>query len=441
MPASHPEILASLKKSRYLATVPEKSLKNFLPLIRQAHFIPGQRVISQGETNQEVFIILKGRVIVKTDQRLLYTLGRTGDIFGEISVVNGQPSTASIEVDEKLEALVVSAALLKEVKNNSSHELSFLFYDWVSRILADKLYLTSEKAKKFEDASADLRESLRVQQQISENLRQTACELEKSKTELEDLNNLKSEMLGIASHDLRSPISSVITVMEIIPTCYDLDAELVELLKEVKDTCHEQLTLVNDLLDLAKIESGRLELETTNFSYPQLLEIFGQIEKRARLLLRNKQLQVSFEIAAGLTTHTNPTAESPFICFDIPKIQQVLNNLIGNAVKFTPDKGSIRLRLDRSTDQHLLVSVSDSGGGIPLADQAQVFDKFHQVKKRKTGTRGEKGSGLGLAICKNMVELHRGQIWVESVDGAGSTFTFSLPLSQHQEQGQAVASV
>lgn len=429
MLANQQDIFSLLKQSRYLKSVSDDSLRKFLPLIRHEQYRSGKLLIAQGEKNREVFIVLKGSVAVKTDQRQLYILGRTGDIFGEMTVVTGQPSPSSVEVVEDLEALIVSAALLQEVKEDNSHELSFLFYDWVSRILADKLFLTSEKAKRFEETSAELRDSLVVQQQISDNLRETATELEKSKAELVELNNLKTELIGIASHDLRSPIGSVITVMETIPTCYDLDAELIDLLREVKDTCNDQLTLVNDLLDLAKIESGRLELEATGFSYEQLLEVFQQVEKRAGLLSRNKKLAISLEVDPELTAQATSAADPLFISFDVPKIQQVLNNLIGNAIKFTPECGSLQLRLEKAAQQ-LKVSVSDTGIGIPQAAQAQVFDKFHQVKRRNVGTNGEKGTGLGLAICKNMVELHGGRIWVESAAGVGSTFAFTLPLGR-----------
>ncbi len=430
MPVSKQKILAALKQSRYLASVSDDTLKKFLPLIRHEYFPPGKMVIKQGVKNREVFIVLKGSVAVKTDQRQLYTLGRIGDIFGEMTVVTGQPSPSSVEVLEELEALIISSALLLEVKEDNSHELSFLFYDWVSRILADKLHLTSEKAKQFEDASAELRESLAIQQRISENLRKAAAELEKSKAELEELNNLKTELIGIASHDLRSPIGSVITVMETIPACYELDAEVIDLLKEVKETCNEQLTLVNDLLDLAKIESGHLKLETTSFNYAQLQTVFRQIERRARLLSRNKQLTVSLESCPTLDSYAAAATDPLFISFDVPKIQQVLNNLIGNAIKFTSEHGTLKLKLALNAAQQLQISVSDNGPGIPQAEQAQIFNKFHQVKRRKTGTRGEIGTGLGLSICKNMVDLHGGRIWVESEAGAGSTFAFTLPLGR-----------
>ena len=125
------------------------------------------------------------------------------------------------------------------------------------------------------------------------------------------------------------------------------------------------------------------------------------------------------------------TATDPlFISFDVPKIQQVLNNLIGNAIKFTPENGTLKLKLELDAAQQLQVSVSDTGLGIPKEEQSQIFDKFHQVNRRKIGTRGETGTGLGLSICKNMVTLHGGRIWVESEDGAGSTFVFTLPLGR-----------
>ncbi len=430
MLANEQNILATLKQSRYLDGIPEQSLKQFLPLIKHEHYPVGQTLISQGEENRDVFIILKGTVSVSTDGRQLYTLGRKGDIFGEMSVVSGRASQATVVVVEELETINVSSRLLQQVKDNSSHELSSHFYNWLSRILADKLHLTSAKAKRFEDASAELRESLAVQQKISDSLRQTTLELEKSKAELEELNNLKTELIGIASHDLRSPIGSVITVMETIPACYELDAELIDLLKEVKETCNEQLTLVNDLLDLARIESGRLELEATSFSFDQLVQIFQQVEKRARLLSRNKQLQITLQIDEMLQNRATTSGDPLFISFDVPKIQQVLNNLLGNAIKFTPDLGRIEIALQLDPEQNLLVQVRDSGIGIPAEELPQIFNKFHQVKRRKTGTRGERGTGLGLSICKNMVDLHGGKIWVDSRIDEGSTFSFTLPLGR-----------
>ena len=439
MDIAEEQILAMLKQSRYLETVSDDKLKKLLPLIRTANYAAGSVLIAQGEVNSDVIIILKGAVAVKTDQRQLYTLERVGDIFGEMTVVTGQASPSSIEVSKELEALVISSSLLKQVKEDNAHELSYLFYDWLARILVDKLHLTSEKAKKFEDASAELRESLQVQQNISESLRQTAAELEKSKAELEELNNLKTDLISIASHDLRSPIGSVITVMETIPTCYELDSELIELLKEVKETCNEQLTLVNDLLDLAKIESGRLELEPDDFGISQLQVFFQQIERRAKLLSRGKQLEVALDFSPALLEWAAANEDSQFISFDVPKIQQVLNNLIGNAIKFTPEQGSIFISLDFNDAQQLLVSVRDTGLGIPKEAQTLVFDKFHQVKRRKTGTNGEKGTGLGLAICKNMVELHGGSIWVESEEGRGANFSFSLPLKSCFDLKQAMS--
>jgi len=422
-------ILDYLRQSRYLSGVPENKLRGFISLIRHETYSEGATVIRQGEVLNDVYFIIGGKVSAQTDGRTLYALGRIGDIFGEMGVVSSKPSQVSVVVLNELEVLSISAKSFDDIQQNNSHELSHIFYSWLSRVLADKLFLTSEKAKRFEDTSRELKEALEVQKSITHNLATLTAELEKSKTELEELNRLKNEFIGIASHDLRSPISSVIAVMETIPTCFELDAEVVEMLGLVRVTCQEQLKLVNDLLDVAQIESGNLDLDCVALNLKDLAAFFSQVGQKNAMLANSKCIKIDFDVEAFYSSQSEDLeGHAELVRFDAPKIQQVMNNLLGNAIKFTPEGGQIRMEA-ALLGKLLRISVRDNGVGISKTELPQVFDKLHRFKKSKPGTRGERGTGLGLVICKNLVELHGGNIGVESREGEGSDFWITLPLT------------
>jgi signal transduction histidine kinase len=427
--ANPQKIIDCLRQSRYLSDVPENKLRGFISLIRHETYSEGATVIRQGELLNDVYFIIGGKVSAQTDGRTLYALGRIGDIFGEMGVVSNQPSQVTVVVLSELEVLSISTRSFDDIQQNHSHELSHIFYSWLSRILADKLFLTSEKAKRFEDTSIELKEALDVQKYITHNLATLTAELEKSKAELEELNRLKNEFIGIASHDLRSPISSVIAVMETMPTCFELDAEVVEMLGLVRVTCQEQLKLVNDLLDVTLIESGNLELDCKGLCLKDLALFLSQMGQKNALLARSKSIRIDFDVEAFYASKPeNLDDNTELMRLDVPKIQQVMNNLLGNAIKFTPEGGLIRMEALLMGDL-LRISVRDSGVGISEAELPTVFDKLHRSKKSRPGTRGERGTGLGLVICKNLVDLHGGSIGVESQEGEGSNFWVNLPLT------------
>jgi CheY-like chemotaxis protein len=173
--------------------------------------------------------------------------------------------------------------------------------------------------------------------------------------------------------------------------------------------------MVNDLLDLAKIESGKLEL---NPMLADIRAVAQQCCETLHVLADNKNITMNFVTKSNL----------PKISVDIPKISQVINNLVGNAIKFTEPGGTVTLRIDTENHKCLRVSVIDTGQGIEPEHLLGLFNKFQQVRSR--GTSGERGSGLGLSICKNLIDLHQGEIWAESRVGLGSTFAFTLPISE-----------
>jgi signal transduction histidine kinase len=215
------------------------------------------------------------------------------------------------------------------------------------------------------------------------------------------------------SHELRTPLNAVIGFSEVLMQRIfgDLNEKQEEYLTDIATSGKHLLSLVNDILDLSKVEAGKMELQPSVFSLRDVVES-GATMIRERATLRS----------ITLTTEVDPTLAP--ISADERKVKQVLFNLLSNAVKFTPEGGSIVVHAQR-LDGEVRVSVRDTGVGIALEDQAKIFEEFQQTA---TGARAEDSTGLGLTLAKRFIELHGGRLWVESQIGSGSTFTFSLPL-------------
>ncbi len=191
-----------------------------------------------------------------------------------------------------------------------------------------------------------------------------------------------------------------------------LTPEQMEFVSIIHSSSRFMLRLVNDLLDIAKIESGKLELELAT------TDLVAMVERNVtlhRALASKKQINVIFQ-------HDN---NALFVEIDTAKIEQVLNNLIGNAIKFSPPGGVIKVKVTRS-DREAVISVNDQGPGIPANEMDNLFKPFQKTTVRATG--GEDSTGLGLAIVRKIVTGHKGRVWVESEVGKGSTFYVSLPL-------------
>ncbi|MDF1613571.1 ATP-binding protein [Desulfurivibrio dismutans] len=252
----------------------------------------------------------------------------------------------------------------------------------------------------------------------SEIARQTA-ELREANVRLEEGSRLKSEFLANMSHELRTPMNAIIGFAELLADT-TLDASQQEYCRTIRQSSATLLALINDILDLAKIEAGRLELEIVSFSLDELLESVAAMFK---LAVRDK----------GITLQVRRDPALPdFFRGDSHRLRQVLTNLVGNAVKFT-DRGAVELLVEpvsppAATGQERLLRfmVRDSGIGIPAHRLEAIFEKFTQADGSTTRRFG--GTGLGLAICRQLVALMGGQISVESGEGQGSTFSFSVSL-------------
>src|SRR5687768_3522631 len=240
-------------------------------------------------------------------------------------------------------------------------------------------------------------------------------ETQEKTRQLEIANEHKSQFLANMSHELRTPLNAVIGFSEVLLERMfgELNEKQEEYLNDILSSGRHLLSLINDILDLSKIEAGRMELEAENFDLPQAID-------NALVLVRERALR------HGLTLDTAVDARLGTVRGDERKIKQVLLNLLSNAVKFTPEGGRIQVRAAH-VDGAAEISVTDTGVGIAAADHEAVFEEFRQVgtdyaKKRE-------GTGLGLALARRFVELHGGRIWVKSQPGAGSTFTFTLPVA------------
>jgi two-component system, NtrC family, sensor kinase len=239
-------------------------------------------------------------------------------------------------------------------------------------------------------------------------------EIEEKSRQLEAASRHKSEFLANMSHELRTPLNAVIGFSEVLLQRMfgELNAKQDEYLKDIYASGQHLLSLINDILDLSKIEAGRMELAPAPFHLPTALDSAVTLVKE-RAARHGIILQVDVDPQLGE------------VVGDERKVKQVLLNLLSNAVKFTPEGGRISLKAGR-TDGMVQIAITDTGIGIAPEDQAAIFEEFRQVGHDVT--RKQEGTGLGLTLAKKFVELHGGRIWVESEVGRGSTFTFTLPV-------------
>ncbi|HMB21843.1 MAG: ATP-binding protein [Chloroflexota bacterium] len=229
-------------------------------------------------------------------------------------------------------------------------------------------------------------------------------------TYLKEVDRVRSEIVHTVSHDLRSPLTSVIGYTELVERAGPLNEQQQDFLNRIQDSIQHITSLINDLLDLGSIEAGI----DTRREFVQLEGILRYTIEMLQGQIKSKQLKVRTDIAPALPAlRANPI-----------RLRQVLDNVVGNAIKYSNEKSEIFIAIHSEGDQ-VIFQVTDEGPGIPPEDQPHIFDKFY----RGTNIDSEiEGSGLGLAIVKNIVESHQGRIWVESTMGKGSSFFIVLPV-------------
>ena len=257
---------------------------------------------------------------------------------------------------------------------------------------------------------------------LAANINRMNDELGRLYAALETASRHKSEFLANMSHELRTPMNAIIGFSQVLQDRMfgELNDRQAEYVGDVLTSGQHLLSLINDILDLAKVEAGRMELQPSTFVLPGLLE-------SAVALMRERATR------QGITLVTEVDHGVELMEGDERKIKQVLFNLLTNAVKFTPAGGSVTVSA-RADASDVVIAVRDTGVGISAEDQARIFEEFTQVGTGKA----QEGTGLGLALTRRLVELHGGQLTVESTLGAGSTFSVRLPLRQPDAGSEVV---
>ena len=259
---------------------------------------------------------------------------------------------------------------------------------------------------------------IRQRRQLNESLVLNArllSDLEATSKQLQSANQHKSEFLANMSHELRTPLNAIIGFADVLGERMfgELNERQTEYLQDIRSSGKHLLALINDILDLSKVEAGRMELTLAEVSLQETLSNgMTMVRERATLHRIGLDLRV-----AGVD----------LITADERKVKQIVFNLLSNAVKFTPDGGTITVTAGRE-DGQAHVSIRDTGIGIAVDDRERIFEEFRQA--RGGSAERVEGTGLGLSLTKALVELHHGRIWVESELGHGSTFSFTLPLRQ-----------
>jgi PAS domain S-box-containing protein len=229
-------------------------------------------------------------------------------------------------------------------------------------------------------------------------------------TYLKQIDRLKNEFVHTVSHDLRSPLTAILGYVDLLERVGPINEQQQEFIHRVKISVQSITSLVNDLLDLGRIEAG---FDTQKEVVP--------LEGIIRYTLETLGGQISDK---KLNLHLNLPVDIPQMRGNSIRLRQMLDNLIGNAIKYTPEGGEITIEVEAQNDQFIL-RISDTGPGIPPADQPHIFEKFYRASNVPKGVGG---SGLGLAIVKSIVDNHQGRVWVDSLLGQGSTFTVVLPI-------------
>jgi signal transduction histidine kinase len=253
---------------------------------------------------------------------------------------------------------------------------------------------------------------------VNSELDQRLDELAQANMRLYEMNRLKSDFLATVSHELRTPLNSILGFSDVLRTIDTLEDKQKRYVDNIQNSGRMLLEMINDILDLAKVESGRMEIRPSEFKIGVVLS--AQCDM-ARPLAEKKNIDLETNVAPGL----------PVIRQDQAKIQQILNNLLSNAIKFTPEGGRVCVSAERDPHDDLRLTVRDTGIGISESDQSLIFEKFRQGTSAIPGggamTREYSGTGLGLSIVRELCRLLGGDVTVESMLGKGSTFTVILP--------------
>ncbi len=344
-------------------------------------------------------------------------LRATSPVYGEGAIGRAAATREPVQVPDVTDTDVYSSRVRDALMRAGYRSL--LAVPLVSEDeVVGALVVNRREAGAFAGRTVEMLRTFATQSALAIQNARLFSEIETKSHELQIANRHKDEFLASMSHELRTPLNAIIGFSEVMLERLfgEVNAKQEEYLHDILSSGRHLLSLINDILDLAKIEAGRMELEPADFDLPQAID-------NALVLVRERAMR------RGITLEQSIDPRLGEIKGDERKIKQVMLNLLSNAVKFTPEGGHIAVRAGLA-DGVAEISVADTGVGIAPADHAAVFEEFRQV-----GTdyaRKREGTGLGLALARKFVELHGGTIRVDSQLGQGATFTFTIPVTPWQ---------
>jgi len=311
------------------------------------------------------------------------------------------------EINPDVAVIMMTGYASIETAVNAVNEGAYAYF--VKPVNPDEIKTTVTNALKQQRLSLENR-------RLVDSLQRSNRLLFEANEELKRATQAKSEFLANMSHELRTPLNVIIGFSELMrdEVPGQINNEQRQCLDDVLGSSQHLLNLINDVLDLSKIEAGTAKFRLSNL---ELAEVIEPLARTLLPVLAPRQQSLDIKIEEGL----------PLVRINKAKISEVLLNLLSNATKFTPERGKLRVEAVRE-DDWCRVSVIDSGIGIKQEDQEQIFEPFYQLDNSLT--RGKGGTGLGLALVRQIIEKHGGRVWVESEYGQGSRFTFTLPLAE-----------
>jgi signal transduction histidine kinase len=374
--------LTLLKRIQLFSDLHKPALKKIADLLEDMEYQKGHYVFKKGDEGDAVFIITEGSVSVKDEDLVLSTL-KEGEVFGEYALIDNKSRSASIYAEETLRILRLDRTSFSRLLTENKEIQNSLLHLFVNR----------------------LREHDALEKQLADQTKQII----QQKESLEELNDEKNHLMGIIAHDLRNPLSSTLSLAELMKSeSENFNEDQMICINGIIRALNRMCDMVDRILDVKALEAKK---DQVNLEKVELSELIKNTYESYKSKIKNKKLQV----------HLNLNSIHAEV--DRQYLLQVLENLLSNAIKFSPPEKSIFLNLwVHEGKAH--IGIKDEGPGISMDDQKKLFHKFQQLSAKPTG--GESSTGLGLSIVKKYTELMNGNVWCESEPGKGAKFVVTF---------------
>lgn len=379
---------------------PENILSEIASALEEVEVQKDEVVFHKGDLLHAMYIIVDGSVKVHDGE---YTFARfhEKDYFGEYALIDASARSASVTALETTRLLRLDKNIFEQILDRNPHIARAIL-----RALIQRLRHSNILEEKLTQRSYELKLE-------KENI-------EKQKRNLEELNATKDKFFSIIAHDLKNPFNSVIGLSELLLYRYDSydDAKIKEFIQQIHTFSSNAYNLLDNLLQWARSQTGRLKHK------PDDLHMEAIIRESINLLqdtADKKNIKLTSDVNNSIHCYADPNM-----------VKTIIRNLLSNAIKFTNENGKVYLTAEKEQGNKIKFSVVDNGVGIPADKVDHIFDLTRHYSSE--GTNSEKGTGLGLILCKEFVEKNGGEIWVESEEGEGSSFNFTLPEKGNNTQ-------